>query len=201
MRRLPLANPLPIHSASLHYDPQLHQLVAYGGSDETGDFPAYLYRLALAEAPQYEWQRTLLKCPAHQGFIWQHAAILSRTSFFSQAQGNFLTVVGGCRFPHSPYSAIVEIDLDSAQQTNLLQMAHGLVSHECVEAGGKLYIFGGATGGDFSSSVQVVSEGKVGGWEGHRAIGCAGCEVEGAVVVYGGVSGESSMNGAVLYKW
>ena len=47
MRELPLKNKIKIHSASLFYEEG--ELVGYGGSDENGNFQAYLYRLRLDE--------------------------------------------------------------------------------------------------------------------------------------------------------
>ena len=78
-------------------------------------------------------------------------------SFMTGQEGSFLTVVGGCRFAQSPYKTIVEIDIDKQKVTGSLAMETGLVSHDLVEREGKLYIFGGSNGGDFSNYIYVLN--------------------------------------------
>lgn len=73
-----------------------------------------------------------MKCPQHEGFVWQHSATLTKRSFFNEEGGSFLTVVGGCRLPHSPYKSIVEINTTNGQVTNSLEIDQGLVSHDAV---------------------------------------------------------------------
>lgn len=86
-----------------------------------------------------------------------------------------MTVAGGCRFPHAPYNSIVEINLDIMKVTNSLTINTGLVSHDAVERDEKLFIFGGSNGGDFNSTIYVLSKGQIIKLKGHRAIGCSCC--------------------------
>ena len=61
-------------------------------------------------------------------------------------------MVGGCRFPYSPYNAIVEFDLAQMKATNSSVMKIGLVSHDSlVEDEQRIVIFGGANGGGFNN--------------------------------------------------
>ncbi len=108
MKLVPLKNPIKIHSASLSFDPVNSEFIAYGGSDENANLPAYLYKLPFPKnASEYEWQKLSISCPQHQGYIWQHTSNISQKSFFSGEEGMFMTVVGGCRLPHAPYNSIV----------------------------------------------------------------------------------------------
>lgn len=133
MRLLPLAEPIAIHSASLHYHSPSNQLIAYGGTDEMSNMPAHLYRLKLEGEGPYTWERVNVTCKEHEGHIWQHSSHLSKHSFFSGEEGDFLTVIGGCRYPHSPYKHIIEIDLSKNAAINNAAIESGLVSHDCVE--------------------------------------------------------------------
>ena len=75
------------------------------------------------------------------------------------------------------------------------------MSHDAVQRGGNLYIFGGSNGGGFNSFIYVLSKGAITKLKGHRAIGCACCLLESSkLLVYGGVCGETSLNGAFLYE-
>ncbi len=74
--------------------------------------------------------------------------------------------------------------------TNSLTINTGLVSHDTVERDGKLFIFGGSNGGDFNSTIFVLSLGSITKLKGHRAIGCSCCLIESKkMIVYGGVCG------------
>lgn len=78
----------------------------------------------------------------------------------------------------------------------------GLVSHDSVEREGKLYIFGGSNGGDFNSTILILDKGKIIKLKGHRAIGCCCCLLGNRnLIVYGGVCGSTSINGAFIYEW
>ncbi|CAM5998960.1 unnamed protein product [Sphagnum balticum] len=202
MRSLPLKEPIAIHSAVLFYDEENEELLGYGGSDESSSLPAYLYRLKLGvpAGELYEWSRTSVNCPQHQGFVWQHSAHLSTRSFFSGQEGRFLTVIGGCRFSHSPYNSVVEIDLKTLTVGNSLQLDQGLVSQDSVVRGDAILVFGGANGGNFSETVYVIRGGAYESLPGHRAIGCCCLLVGDEILVYGGVSGPASLNGAYLYS-
>jgi hypothetical protein len=140
--------------------------------------PAFIYKLKLSEEETYEWTKISINCPLHQGYIWQHSSNLSGHSYFTGNNGKFLTVVGGCHFPHSPYKAIVEIDLNSYQVSNELHIEQSLVSHDAVDRQGRLYVFGGSNGGDFNSTIFVLDRGIIKKLKGHRAIGCSCCLIE-----------------------
>ena len=64
--------------------------------------------------------------------------------------------MGGCRFPHTPYKNIVEINVDTDTVSNSLQLELGLVSHDAVCREGRLYVFGGSNGGDFNNAILVL---------------------------------------------
>lgn len=108
---MPIKDKMNIHSASLVFDEVKNQLIGYGGSDENANMPAYLYKLKLEQSQNYEWERIAINNSIHQGYIWQHSSNLSTRSLFTQQDGIFLTVIGGCRFPHAPYDTVVEINL------------------------------------------------------------------------------------------
>jgi hypothetical protein len=178
MRILPLKENIGIHSATLAFDETTNELIGYGGTDADSNLPAYIYKLKLSEQESYEWTKISANCPLHQGYIWQHSSNISTRSFFTGNEGKFLTVVGGCRFPHSPYKAIVEIDLNTYQTNHELHIEQSLVSHDSVNRNGILYVFGGSNGGDFNSTIFVLDKGVIKKLKGHRAIGCCCSLVE-----------------------
>lgn len=84
MRLLPLQQKIGIHSSSLSFDEENNELIGYGGTDVNSNMPAYIYRLNLQQKEVYEWSKISVNCPSHQGYIWQHSSILSKSSFFGK---------------------------------------------------------------------------------------------------------------------
>lgn len=63
-----------------------------------------------------------------------------------------MLIVGGCRFPWSPYKSITEIDLDAFEISGSIDLEEAVVAHESVydSANRCVYVLGGANGGGFN---------------------------------------------------
>ena len=91
-----------------------------------------------------------MNCPEYQGFLWQHTAHFTERSFFTEEEGKFITIVGGCKEPQSPWKDILEYDINKMEVTNKKTLKFGLVSHDSFVYKGSLVVHGGSTGGDFN---------------------------------------------------
>lgn len=74
-----------------------------------------------------------------------------------------MLAIGGCRYPWSPYKSVVEIDLDTLEVGNSLELEEAVVAHESVydAKNSCAYIVGGANGGGFNRWIYKLKEGKV----------------------------------------
>lgn len=128
--------------------------------------------LNIGEEKVYEWKKRRLDCEEHKGFLWQHTAHISDHSYFSGKEGKFLTTIGGCHYPQSPYPWVVEFDLVTLTRSNSCKLKSGLVSHDSLANGNEIMIFGGATGGDFNPNRISLLKGQITYQNGHNAVGC-----------------------------
>ncbi len=63
-----------------------------------------------------------------------------------------MLIVGGCKFPWSPYATVSEVDLNSLEVVNTIELEAAVVAHESVYDNKNhcVYIVGGANGGGFN---------------------------------------------------
>lgn len=92
----------------------------------------YTMKLDIGEEKVYEWVKSRLDCEEHKGYLWQHTAHLSQQSYFNGEAGKFLTVIGGCHQPQSPYNSIIEFNLQNMKVSNRTTIKYGLVSHDSI---------------------------------------------------------------------
>jgi hypothetical protein len=160
MKELAVKEQIKIHSSALMFDGEDNQLIAIGGTNEFSTMESFLYTLKLGNEA-YEWNRIQLNCEFHNGYLWQHTAHLSNFSYFSGETGKFITVVGGCHYPQSPYNTIIEFDLKLMKMSNSAFMKVGLISHDSIASKSQIIVFGGSNGGGFNQNRVMLRNGTV----------------------------------------